>query len=79
MRQPEELENYTKDHAHHGVNCPTLLGNFRNYMQGCSDPENILRFMEEKAICTFMPEFWMLKADHLADVGDYTAAFECVE
>jgi hypothetical protein len=48
-------------------------------MQNCSDPENILRFMEEKAICTFMPEYWILKAEHHADVGDFTSAFECIE
>lgn len=48
-------------------------------MQNCSDPENILRFMEEKAICTFMPEYWILKAEYLADVGDFASAFESIE
>jgi hypothetical protein len=56
-----------------------VIGNFRNYMQNCSDPENILRFMEEKAICTFMPEYWILKAEYLADVGDFASAFESIE
>lgn len=56
-----------------------MLSNFEHYMQSCADPENILRFMEEKAICTFMPEYWLLKAEHLAEVGDFASSFECIE
>lgn len=56
-----------------------MLSNFKHYMQSCADPENILRFMEEKAICTFMPEYWLLKAEHLAEVGDFASSFECIE
>lgn len=61
------------------MNCPAVLANFKNYIQLCKDPENIFRFMEEKAICTFMPEYWLLKAEHLADVGDFASSFECIE
>jgi hypothetical protein len=26
-----------------------------------------------------MPEYWLLKAEHLADVGDFASSFECIE
>jgi len=27
--------------------------------------------MEEKAICTFLPAFWLAKASYLSEFGDY--------
>lgn len=56
-----------------------IFSNFKAYIQLSSDPHNIFRYMEEKAICTFLPEFWILKAEYLAEDGDYDGCFECIE
>lgn len=35
--------------------------------------------MEEKAICTFLSSYWIHKAEYLADIGDYSGCFDCIE
>jgi hypothetical protein len=50
-----------------------------SYAALCADPENIFRYMEEKAICTFLSAYWIHKAEYLADIGDYIGCFECIE
>jgi len=67
----QELEIYTQDHSHHGVNCRQILDNYLNYVTICKDQHNVFRFMEEKAICTFLPAFWLAKAHYLSEFGDY--------
>ena len=49
------------------------------YQALCRDPLLVFRFMEEKAICTFLPIFWVTKANMLAEIGDYRGGFESLE
>ena len=65
------LIDFTQDTNHHGVNSPEILSNFMKYQKMCCDPLNVFRFMEEKVICTFMPEFWIEKSFVEAKMGDY--------
>lgn len=73
------LEKYTQNSIYHGLNSPEILDNFMNYQKICSDPLLVFRYMEEKAICTFLPAFWIKKAEIYAEIGDYSNCFECIE
>ena len=42
------------------------------------DPLLVFRYMEEKAICIFLSDFWLEKAKVHAELGDYVTAFECI-
>jgi hypothetical protein len=35
--------------------------------------------MEEKSICTFMPQFWLKKAQVLFELGDYEGCFSSLQ
>lgn len=41
------------------------------YLDQCQDPIHIYKYMEEKSICTFMPQYWLKKADYYYDIGEY--------
>lgn len=49
------------------------------YQRMCSDPLLVFRHMEEKAIATFMPEFWIEKALVYGEIGDYVNCFESLD
>jgi hypothetical protein len=46
MLSESELEKYTKETIHHGVNEAEILMKFMKYAAACNDPENIFRYME---------------------------------
>lgn len=79
MLSREELREWTRSEKHHGSNSSRLLGEFLEYARQCSDPLNVYRYMEEKAICTFLPRYWIAKARLHADHGHYRLALECLE
>lgn len=35
--------------------------------------------MEDKSICTFMPQFWLKKAEILFQLGDYEECFSSLQ
>jgi len=45
----------------------------------CQDSLNVFRYMEEKSICTFMPQFWLKKAQVLFELGDYEGCFSSLQ
>lgn len=45
------------------------------YQSLCSDPLLVFRYMEEKAVCTFLASFWIAKAEVYAQLGDYANSF----
>ena len=48
------------------------------YQKICRDPLNIFRYMEEKAVCTLMPEYWLEKSSFCAKLGQYRECFDCI-
>jgi uncharacterized protein VirK/YbjX len=79
MLTREELCEWTRSGKHHGSNSSRLLEEFLEYARQCSDPLNVYRYMEEKAICTFLPRYWIAKARLHADAGHYRLSLECLE
>jgi len=76
--EDSSLLAYVSDPEHHGLNKTVILEHFSLYLEKVKDPLNVIRFMEEKAICIFLPKFWLLKAEYLAEYGDYRTCFECL-
>lgn len=73
------LREWTMGQEHWGSNNITALDNFVRYSEMCQDSMNIFRYMEEKSICTFMPQFWLKKAEVLFEVGDYEGCFSSLQ
>ena len=69
--QREALEAFTRDPAHWGSNSLFVLSTFISYQQMCQDPLHVCQYMEEKSICTFMPQYWLAKATLFSDMGEY--------
>lgn len=45
----------------------------------CSDPLNVFKYMEEKSICLFLGNYWINKAETLAEMGECKNAFLCIQ
>ena len=73
------MADYTRQTQLYGQNHPEILDKFLQYAHLCRDPLNIFKYMEDKAICLHLPQFWLSYSETYAEMGHFKNAYLCLK